>query len=443
MTLLSGSLAEPGGDDATLGPDSGHSPFDPSTRERTIPLRVGDLNRLLLADPGLDAAERAGWDRLAQRIALYFHDDFYDELLELKERYAPLDPDSDCVPLPGHTRKRSEESDEDFLSLFEAMLIRANYRVLDVETLKRAVAAPNEMGLNYVPDFELFEHLTVYVRGETKIRRSARTWKTRFRKEVVFLDGYQRLVVALKFRPGKHLGDYARADVLYLRMFKDVPYVDMEMHLPEQGTKVRMRVVDKAQIASPFAISLPSMVMKAAAVGLGGILNAPLVMAALVGAPISAGVNAFAGFQRAKQRHLHRMIRHLYYLTLANNASVITRIVDSAEEEEVKEALLAYFALWRGDDDPHPWDQPRLDAHVEALLRERAGISVDFEIGDALHKLHRLGLVTCNPNGQLRVVPLVQAIERLDRPVEPVTTPMLNKSSRIRETGDCHKPRRR
>ncbi|MBV8228733.1 MAG: DUF3754 domain-containing protein, partial [Planctomycetaceae bacterium] len=37
-----------------------------------------------------------------------------------------------------------------------------------------------------------------------------------------------------------------RSDVLYLRMFKDVPHVDMEMHLPERGTKVEMRWIDKA-----------------------------------------------------------------------------------------------------------------------------------------------------------------------------------------------------
>ena len=41
-------------------------------------------------------------------------------------------------------------------------------------------------------------------------------------------------------------------------MFKDVPHVDMEMHLPEQGTKVRMRWIDKAQIASPLVMGLPT-----------------------------------------------------------------------------------------------------------------------------------------------------------------------------------------
>ena len=38
----------------------------------------------------------------------------------------------------------------------------------------------------------------------------------------------------IKFRPHPKLGKFVRSDVVYLRMFKDVPHVDMEMHLPEQ-----------------------------------------------------------------------------------------------------------------------------------------------------------------------------------------------------------------
>ena len=117
-------------------------------------------------------------------------------------------------------------------------------------------------------------------------------------------------------------------------MYKDVPHVDMEMHLPEQGTKVRMRWIDKAQIASPIVMGIPTLVAKL----LFASLVSPLALGGLIIAPISAGVNSFFGFQRAKQKHLMAMIQKLYYLTLANNASVLTRLIDSAEDEEYKEA---------------------------------------------------------------------------------------------------------
>ena len=86
--------------------------------------------------------------------------------------------------------------------------------------------------------------------------------KTKFLKRTVQLDAYQRLIIALKFKPDPKLDPFVRSDVVYLRMFKDVPHVDMEMHLPEQGTKVRMRRIDKAQIASPLVVGLPTLAFK-------------------------------------------------------------------------------------------------------------------------------------------------------------------------------------
>ena len=160
--------------------------------------------------------------------------------------------------------------------------------------IEKAITAPNEMGLTYVPDFSLFEHIRVYVRRFTTISRECRNLTTRFRKRRVSMDAYQRMVVALKFKAGKNLGPLARSDVVYLRLFKDVPHVDMEMHLPEQGTKVRMRNIDKAQIASPLAIAIPTLIAKV----MFASLVSPFAFGGLLAAPISAGLNSFFGFQR-------------------------------------------------------------------------------------------------------------------------------------------------
>jgi Protein of unknown function (DUF3754) len=385
----------------------------PTCRERSIPIRPGDLGRLLLAEPGLAPLDRSRFSQLIKMLSAVFHYEYLAWLVELKDLYAPLDPDTDCVEVGTASRTFTEDADEAFLQPFEATVARANYRALDIKILENAIAAPNEQGLNYVPDFTLFEHLRVYVRGESKVTRTVRNLRSRFRKKTIVLDGYRRLIVALKFRPGVDLGDYVRSDVLYLRMFKDVPHVDMEMHLPEQGTKVRMRLVDKAQIASPFAVSVPTLIAKLAFASVIS-LTTPIGIGAFIVAPISAGVNSFFGFQRAKQKHMHRMIRHLYYLALANNESVINRLIDAAEEEELKEALLAYFFLWRGSEDPEPWTEERLDDHIESYLRAKTSHDIDFEIGDALAKLLRLGLVQRDGRGFLFAAPPERALEMLD-----------------------------
>jgi hypothetical protein len=384
-------------------------------RERALPVRQGDLTRMLLAEPGLTPTDRRMLEAIGQILGATFHCEFFDRLRVLKELYAPLDPDADYVDLGQYTHHRTEHTDEEFLAPFEATLNQANYRPLDLEVIKEAISAPNEMGLTYSPDFSLFEHLRVYVRGFTRITRECRTLTTRFRKRTVALDAYQRLVVLLKFKTGADLGPLARCDVLYLRMFKDVPHVDMEMHLPEQGTKVRMRWVDKAQVASPLMIGLPTILMKLLEFATPG----PIALLGLVVAPVTAGVNSFFGFHRARQKHLYAMIHKLYYMTLANNASVLTRLIDSAEDEEYKEAMLAYFFLWRGPGcdraESGTWTAGGLDAFIEKYLRGRTGVAINFEVTDALAKLYRLGLAVRDTQGHIRATPPHQALEVLER----------------------------
>ncbi len=380
-------------------------------RERALPIRPGDLTRLLLAQPGLTGKEHENLGRLGLILGAVFHSEFYDRIRELKELYGPLDPDSDYIKIANCSRVQTEQSDEEFLPPFESTMQRANYRQLDVKVIQEAVETPNELGLTYQPDFAQFEHLKVFVRGYTKMPRVFRSIRTRFRKRTVWLDAYQRMVVLLKFKADPKLDPFVRSDVVYLRMFKDVPHVDMEMHLPEQGTRVKMRWIDKAQIASPVMTGVPTLAFKLfTAVAINPLLLIPILFATVM-----AGVNSFFGFQRAKHKHLSSMIRNLYYLTLANNSSVLTRIIDSAEEEEYKEAMLAYFFLWRSAVQGEKLSGKVIDARIEAFLFEVSGVEINFEIGDAIGKLFRLGLADRDEAGSLRVLPIDQALVRLDQ----------------------------
>lgn len=385
---------------------------DSEASERAVPFRTRDLIRSLAARPTLSQGERNRFLQFGKLLGALIHHEYYDWLVQLKDLYSPLDPDTDCVDMGEHSTAFTEEADEAFLRPFESALIRANYRPLKLDVIEKAIAAPNELGLNYVPDFSMFDHMKIYVRGRTKVSRFIRSVRSKFRKQEVIHDGYSRLVVILKFRADcKKLDQYARSDVIYLRLFKDVPHVDMEMHLPEQGTKVRMRLIDKAQIGSPIITGIPMLLAK---FFMAATFNPGLAFG-LLAAPFTAGLNSFFGFQRAKQKHLAYMIRHLYYLTLANNASVINRLIDSAEEEDFKETILAYYFLWQGTNDPEPWDQKRLDHAVEHYIREHSGANVDFEISDATRKLFRLGLAQIDGRGHLTATPIEAALARLDQ----------------------------
>jgi hypothetical protein len=385
-------------------------PFEARGSERVIPIQPNDLDRFIISDPRHAPSERAMWEQFCNLLAATFHHEYLGWLKSLKDLYAPLDPDSESVAIDRGTRAVTDASDEAFLQPFDAAMTRANYQKLKMTEVRRAIEAPNERGLNYEPNFELFEHLAVYARGRTQVPRTIRSVGTGFRRRTISLAAFQRLVVALKFKPDRDLGPFARPDVVYLRLFKDVPFVDMEMHLPEQGTRVRMRTIDKAQIASPLLIGLPAFALKI----LTTAIISPIALGGVLIAPLTAGVNSIFGFQRAKQRHLHHMIRNLYYLTLANNASVLSCVVDSAAEEEYKESLLAYYCLWKARGEAEAWNAKRLDEVIERLVLEACGAEIDFEIGDALNKLVRLGLVHRDAANVLHAVPLDHALAILD-----------------------------
>jgi hypothetical protein len=385
------------------------------SRERALPIRPGDLNRLLMAQPDLTDDEREKLGKMGSLLGSVFHSEFFFKLRELKELYSPLDPDSDYIKLAKHSRVRTEKSDEEFLVPFEKTLEKANYRKLDVGIIEQAVRAPNETGLTYVPDFTQFEHLQIFARGYTQISRVFRSPKTKFRKRTMLLDAYQRLVIVLKFRDGLDLGPFIRSDVVYIRMFKDVPHVDMEMHLPEQGTKVKMRWIDKAQIASPVVMGLPTLALKIFSFSFMAAFANPMVLAPLMAVPVTAGMNSFFGFHRAKHKHLASMIRNLYYLTMANNGSVLNRLIDSAEEEEYKETMLAYYFLWRRLGQADHWTMEKLDSHIEEFIKSVSDVEINFEIADALGKLFRLGLARRDAKGRLHAVPIEEALVVLDR----------------------------
>ena len=88
---------------------------------------------------------------------------------------------------------------------------------------------------------------------------------------------------------------------------------------------------------------------------------------------------------------------------------MIFYLVDSLESQELKEAILAYFFLWRHG----PMTEQELDARCESHLKNEFGVEIDFEVDDALEKIVREGLVV-DQEGRYEAVSLLEALRRLD-----------------------------
>ena len=84
---------------------------------------------------------------------------------------------------------------------------------------------------------------------------------------------------------------------------------------------------------------------------------------------------------------------------------------NEAEEQECKEAFLAYYFLLTSDGAP---TADALDQRIEDWLRQTFNADVDFGCEDALTKLDRLGLLR-RDGERLSVLPIDDALVRLDQ----------------------------
>ena len=169
-------------------------------------------------------------------------------------------------------------------------------------------------------------------------------------------------------------------------------------------------MIDKAQIASPLIVGLPTIASQLFTV----IPFSPIAIGGLLFAPLSAGVKSFFGFRQAKEKHLHRMIRSLYYLTLANNVGVLHWLGNAAEEEDFKEVLLVYWFLNQNRDDPQKCSLAAIDLEIEAFLQNLTKLPIDFDAEEALSKLERLGLAQRLADGSYCPLTVPDALRTLD-----------------------------
>ncbi len=99
-----------------------------------------------------------------------------------------------------------------------------------------------------------------------------------------------------------------------------------------------------------------------------------------------------------------------YFRNVSNNSGILDTLVGSAEDQEFKEAALAYFFLLMVG---APLTQKDLDGRIEDWFRAKHQLDFDFKVEDAVAKLERLELLQRSGQG-LSVPPLKQALGKLD-----------------------------
>lgn len=371
-------------------------------RERFLPVQQATLLEWVLADPRLGPAERTQFRQWFEMIEARFHYEFHRRLRDLVALYDPFDPDRETVPLADVPADKRPAMQTELSAAFARLLDEGNYAEMAHEQIVTCVELQTGPGLAVDADLDEYSELRVFYRGVRPQQRSRRELLRPWRRIGQEVNVFSRaaLLVRLARDPNRVL----------LKLFKNVVAEDLEMILPQ--VRIRMRWFDFLTIGSSAAGSVATAAWK---VFTAAILSPWVFLAVLFGFG-GAGVKALLSFFASRTKYMQRLTSNLYFQNLANNRSALARLVESAEAEEVKEILLAYFKLYTA---PGRQCTPEeLDRRAEAWLRERLAVEIDFEVGDAVQKLIDKGLVAVHEDSAgrrlLRVDDLPEAIRKLD-----------------------------
>jgi len=399
--------------------------------EHFIPFRKADIIAACIGDGRLSAADQPQFRQFAEILAATFHHEFHREIEGLKDIYAPLDPNRDTRDLIDTGKVETAERERRLLERFGAVLGRANYQRLDPAELARALNEESVFHVKLDVRLDDFAELVLFARGS---RTTKEVRKGLFgRKEPIDVAYYERVVLYARLKESTHFTPKRLKTATFtpgttiLKLFQNIPKADLEMLLP--NTEVKMRLVDHAIILVPAIFGGVLAVLKLGAslallwgflwfwAGLSDKPASDLNKAALVALGLGLlafGMHIFRQMGRFKNRKIQFMkalADSLYFKNLDNNAGVFHRVIDDAEEEEVKEAVLAYYFLLVAGT---PLTAAALDAAIEVWFRSKHGAELDFEVEDGLAKLERLGLAT-RQGDAWTAVPLAAAKAELDR----------------------------
>lgn len=401
----------------------------PPRKDGFIAVRKRELaEAITTAAPSAEAADMADVLKLLDAL---FHHEAHQRLEALKALYDPLDPDA-----PASRRDVSAAAFERFETALGEALARANFVEIDPATVQTQQATTLLTGLNIKASTAGIRSVRFFARGAKHEEIVLRRWLGLRRKsvtvqkmdDVVVLVGFKAEDEAARRDDRLALGRMRRGvreGAALVKHFRGVAGPELVTLHP--GAKPSMRPRDQAMLAGPALVAgtpvllnlWPALVVifavLAAYFGAQGAIEENQLKRALAAVSGLVAVGAFVMRQRLKYeaqtlRYQKQLADTVYFRNLANNAGVLDLLVGAGEEQDAKEALLAYAILRRVN---AALTKAEIDAHVETFLRERFGLEIDFEIQDALGKLERLGLITLNGDTYAAATPQ-EALAKLD-----------------------------
>jgi hypothetical protein len=400
-------------------------------KDRFIPLRKSDLVQACIDHKGLAGGDVDAFSKLCKLIISTLHFDYHQSLETLKDSYAPFDANADTLPIKQFDKATLQAQQNIFSAAFSDVLNAANFEKVTEQDLQDALQEESLFKVRLAVEFDDFAEVVFYRRGEYQKTETVSSFWGLKKQEVTFTN-YDKVAVYIKFKDADYFTQNKRntsqfePDSTIIKLFQNVPKADLEMLFP--NSEVRMRPIDKVIIGGSAVVGGAIMLITKLGASLllvAGILaywfglsNEEVTISTKELLALGAGAGVLGGFifkewskfKNRKLKFMKALADNLYFKNLDNNAGVFHHLVDAAEEEECKEAILAYYFLLISE---QPKTPEQLDLQIEQWFSDTFNFDIDFEIEDALAKLTRFGIVSFD-NSYYRAVPLSDAHKKMD-----------------------------
>lgn len=410
-------------------------------REAFIPYSRQEIIELCIADGKIAIAEQQNFRDFCNILIAYYHFKLHRSLEDLKFNFVPFNPDIEDYrtidPLDNFTALQQKE--DKLVDTFEAILQQANYFPISQSGLKKALQEDSVFDLKTEVDFDDFDRMVCYCRGDTLDTIKVKKW---FFKEVEKqVNIYQRVVLLIKFKEEQHFKDKPvkneelnfKPGKIYLYLYKNLSKLDIEFIFP--NIKMSMNWKDRLLFGLPAvgaAVPIILKVLPQILLIVGVIIYftlghqpidglqvqeedvrdvTPLLVAAL-SLIVTLGGFAFKQYTSYKNKQVKfqkNVTETLFYRNIANNSGVFKYLIDVAEEEECKEVILAYYHLLTSS---NPLTPAELDHQVESWMEEKFGTVIDFDIENPIRNLAEIKAKISYSEGNNYAVKQVALLKR-------------------------------
>lgn len=398
-------------------------------RDGFIPIRKHDMVEALVAQGVAGDAE--DFRQFCHGLGAIFHYSYFERLEKLRHDYFYFNPE--FAPPATLDRAAIDRCYADLCSALTAVMKGANFVEVPHEEIARAHRESAEFHVTLEAALDDFREVRFFRRGHRHREVSLPDWLG-LRKTLRLVDVYDDVVLFVAMKDEAAIGSARerkrlarqkiRPGCILIKYFRNIASADLNALYP--NARVVLSMKDKLMLGIPaIAGGIPVVLKLGSSVtilllvagfylGLVGTIEEDHLKTSIAAA---SGLVALGGFllqqwikyQRQSLKHQKQLADNVYFRNINNNAGIFDYLIGAAEDQDGKEAILAYSFLVR-----EPLTQDALERRIEKWLLDTFGFDVEFEVDDALAKLQSFGLLQ-RTSDTLAVPPIQDAVARLDR----------------------------